>query len=102
MYARGILFGKMVLELGDTCIARNEKQGLVCDLDFKTKVILGYHTVDIIYHSRQGFFSGTYNVVAGRVKKDKVDLGEVSGKWTQVMEFKDTKVCDNVMLQTSH
>lgn len=39
MYARGILFGKMVLELGDTCIAKNEKHGMYCDLDFKTKVI---------------------------------------------------------------
>jgi hypothetical protein len=38
MYARGILFGKMVLELGDTCIAKNEKNGLYCDLEFKTKV----------------------------------------------------------------
>jgi oxysterol-binding protein-related protein 8 len=38
MYARGILFGKMVLELGDTCIAKNEKHGLYCDLEFKTKV----------------------------------------------------------------
>ena len=40
MYARGILFGKMVLELGDTCIAKNEKHNLFCDLEFKTKV---YH-----------------------------------------------------------
>jgi len=39
MYARGILFGKMVLELGDTCIAKNEKNDLYCDLDFKTKVV---------------------------------------------------------------
>lgn len=38
MYARGILFGKMVLELGDTCTAKNEKHGLYCDLEFKTKV----------------------------------------------------------------
>jgi hypothetical protein len=38
MYARGILFGKMVLEIGDTCIAKNEKHGLYCDLEFKTKV----------------------------------------------------------------
>lgn len=38
MYARGILFGKMVLELGDTCMAKNEKHNLFCDLDFKTKV----------------------------------------------------------------
>lgn len=39
MYARGILFGKMVLELGDTCTAKNEKNGLTCDLEFKTKVL---------------------------------------------------------------
>ena len=38
MYARGILFGKMVLELGDTCTARNEKLGLAADIEFKTKV----------------------------------------------------------------
>ena len=42
MYARGILFGKMVLELGDTCMAKNEKNGLYCDLEFKTKVCLHF------------------------------------------------------------
>lgn len=43
MYARGILFGKMVLELGDMCIAKNEKHGLYCDLEFKTKVCVFCH-----------------------------------------------------------
>lgn len=46
MYARGILFGKMVLELGDYCVVKNEKHGLYCDLEFKTKVssfCLCYH-----------------------------------------------------------
>ena len=38
MYARGILFGKMVLELGDMCVAKNEKHGISCDIEFKTKV----------------------------------------------------------------
>ena len=38
MYARGILWGKMVLELGDTCTAKNEKLGLSADIEFKTKV----------------------------------------------------------------
>ena len=38
MYARGILFGKMVLELGDTCTVKNERHRLSCDLEFKTKV----------------------------------------------------------------
>ena len=40
MYARGILFGKMVLELGDTCTATNENNDIHCDLEFKTKVRL--------------------------------------------------------------
>lgn len=76
MYARGILFGKMVLELGDTCTAKNEKTGISCDLEFKTK----------------GFFSGTYNALAGRVRSKSTDVGEISGRWSQVMEFKSTKV----------
>lgn len=40
MYARGILFGKMVLELGDTCVAKNDQTGVRCDVEFKTKVLL--------------------------------------------------------------
>lgn len=40
MYARGILFGKMVIELGDSCTAKNEKQGIIADLEFKTKACL--------------------------------------------------------------
>ena len=53
MYARGILFGKMVLELGDTCTAKNENEKLHCDLDFKTKVrvlILGIVSTCITKH----------------------------------------------------
>lgn len=42
MYARGILFGKMVIELGDTCTAKNEKEGITADIEFKTKVCLMY------------------------------------------------------------
>ncbi|KAK1229554.1 Oxysterol-binding protein OBPa [Marasmius sp. AFHP31] len=75
MYARGILFGKMVLELGDTCIAKNEKHGISCDLEFKTK----------------GFFSGTYNAIAGRVKRQSTDVGEVTGRWSHVMDYRNIK-----------
>jgi len=75
MYARGILFGKMVIELGDACTAHNDAQDLHADLEFKTK----------------GFFSGTYNAIAGRVRHGPTDLGEVSGRWSALMEFKSTK-----------
>jgi len=75
MYARGILFGKMVLELGDTCTVRNDAQDFHTDLEFKTK----------------GFFSGTYNSIAGRVKHGSTELGDVTGKWSALMEFKHAK-----------
>ena len=100
MYARGILWGKMVLELGDVCTARNERNGFYADLMFKTK----------------GYFSGTYNAIAGRVRRTagrpsssggsspdarktngagggaNVDLGEITGKWSGVMEYRPAKV----------
>ncbi|KAL6305646.1 Oxysterol-binding protein [Sparassis latifolia] len=75
MYARGILWGKMVLELGDTCTARNDRNAFYADLTFKTK----------------GYFSGTYNAIAGRIRRGSTDNGELSGKWSSVMEYKNIK-----------
>ncbi|KAG6919478.1 hypothetical protein DXG01_005737 [Tephrocybe rancida] len=75
MYARGILFGKMVLELGDTCTAKNDKNGMFADLEFKTK----------------GFFSGTYNAIAGRIRHSNTEVGELSGRWSHTMEIKSAK-----------
>ncbi|KAG9310320.1 hypothetical protein JVU11DRAFT_9444 [Chiua virens] len=92
MYARGILFGKMVVELGDTCIVKNETHRLSCDLEFKTKVVPLFFPMCTHSHSRQGFFSGTYNAIVGRVRKVGYDIGEISGRWSHVMEFKGTPV----------
>ncbi|SGY63409.1 BQ5605_C007g04798 [Microbotryum silenes-dioicae] len=71
MYARGILFGKMVLELGDTSIVKNEENDITCDVEFKTK----------------GFFSGTYNAIAGKIKGPKGEIGEISGTWNEKMDI---------------
>lgn len=38
IYARGILFGTMIMELGDTAIIRCDKTDLICEIEFKTKV----------------------------------------------------------------
>ncbi|KAG8866920.1 hypothetical protein FRC20_007170 [Serendipita sp. 405] len=73
MYARGILFGSMILELGDTCLAVNDNTGMSCSLEFKVK----------------GYFSGTYNAISGRVKKGEVEVGEISGKWNTQMHYTD-------------
>lgn len=77
MYARGILWGKMVLELGDSCTARNERLGLSAEMQFKTK----------------GYFSGSYNAISGKVRKhtSNTDLGEIAGKWSGVMDYKPVK-----------
>ncbi|PCH33124.1 Oxysterol-binding protein [Wolfiporia cocos MD-104 SS10] len=82
MYARGILWGKMVLELGDSCTARNERNQLCADLQFKTK----------------GYFSGTYNAIQGRIRRGNSDTGEVSGKWSAVMEYKNSKTGEKRVL----
>ncbi|KAF9979917.1 hypothetical protein BGZ75_009070 [Mortierella antarctica] len=68
VYARGILFGTMLLELGDVAAVRCPKLDLICSLEFKVK----------------GYFTGSYNSIAGKIKR--ISTGEVlydiSGKWS--------------------
>ncbi|WFD29157.1 hypothetical protein MSPP1_000162 [Malassezia sp. CBS 17886] len=73
MYARGILFGRMVLELGDTSSVQNQSTDLACDIEFKVK----------------GYFTGSYNSVSAKVMHGSKTIGELSGKWSDVMEYKD-------------
>ncbi|KAF8258494.1 hypothetical protein EI94DRAFT_1815227 [Lactarius quietus] len=56
--------------------SHNDTQDSHADLEFKTK----------------GFFSGTFNVIAGRVRHGSTELGEVSGEWIALMELKSTKL----------
>lgn len=37
MYARGILFGQMTIELGETSTVTSEGTGISCAVEFKTK-----------------------------------------------------------------
>lgn len=75
VYARGILFGTMILELGDCVSVRCENTKITCDLEFRTK----------------GFFTGTYNAIRGKIKNGKHTIAEISGKWSDVsyIKFKD-------------
>ena len=50
MYARGILFGKMVIELGDACTAKCEKLGMTADIEFRTKVYHLFALLSVIFH----------------------------------------------------
>ena len=92
MYARGILFGSMILELGDTSVAVNERLGMSCSVEFKTKAGLFSLSPFTFLILKQGYFSGTYNAIAGRVRKGNTDLGEISGKWSHEMYYTDLKV----------
>lgn len=73
MFARGILFGKMLLELGDISYVRCPSTSHSCDIEFKTK----------------GWLSGGYNAVAGTVKGPSGTTGEITGHWDKSMEYKD-------------
>ncbi|AET40524.1 oxysterol-binding protein OSH6 Ecym_6132 [Eremothecium cymbalariae DBVPG len=74
MYARGILFGKMRLELGDHMIIKGPNYHV--DIEFKTK----------------GFISGTYDAIEGVVKDyNDNSFYEITGKWNDVMYIKDLR-----------
>lgn len=92
-YARGILFGKMTLELCDNSSIVNATTGYHCDVDFKAKVGRGCNshrpTAD---RCDQGWISGGYNAIGGHVKgPGNSTLGEVTGHWSDAMEYSDKK-----------
>ncbi|KAH3673439.1 hypothetical protein WICPIJ_009827 [Wickerhamomyces pijperi] len=74
IYARGILFGTMRIELGDHMIIKCPSTGYSIDIEFKTK----------------GFISGTYDAIEGTVMSPSgKPLYEISGKWNDIMYIKD-------------
>ncbi|SCW04460.1 LAFE_0H14026g1_1 [Lachancea fermentati] len=74
MYARGILFGKMRIELGDHMVIKSPSYQV--DIEFKTK----------------GFISGTYDAIEGIIKDNSgKEYFEISGKWNDVIYIKDLR-----------
>ncbi|WFD42784.1 hypothetical protein MPSI1_001434 [Malassezia psittaci] len=86
MYARGIMFGRMVLELGDTSEVENKNQQLSSEVEFKVK----------------GYFTGTYNAVAAKVQHGHKTIGELSGKWSDRMDYRDTQTGQTRVLFDAH
>ncbi|CAG8666959.1 3103_t:CDS:2, partial [Dentiscutata erythropus] len=76
-YARGILFGRMVMELGDKTTILCEKTDLLCEMTFQTK----------------GYFTGTYNAVHGKIMRESTGevLFEITGKWSDIMYITNLK-----------
>ena len=75
MYARGILFGKMVIELGDTCTAKNEREGLIADIEFKTKVVFAIFRICLILSRTTGLFLRDIQCTGGPDTKGKYRCG---------------------------
>ncbi|ORZ11086.1 hypothetical protein BCR42DRAFT_332811 [Absidia repens] len=75
VYAKGILFGKMVMELGDKCTIRCIENDL-------------------------GFFSGEYNSVIGKIKKESSNkcLYEICGQWSGQIYIKSSNKHDTKSL----
>lgn len=72
VYARGILFGKMRMELGDHMVIKGPEYQV--DIEFKTK----------------GFISGTYDAIEGTITDYKgKEYYSITGKWNDVMYLKD-------------
>ncbi|KAJ1675262.1 Oxysterol-binding protein OBPa, partial [Spiromyces aspiralis] len=85
MYARGILFGKMMLELGEKSTVTCEKLDLRCEVEFKTK----------------GLFSGQYNQIEGRITRisdPRETLYCISGNWQTRTFIKDFKTGESSVL----
>ncbi|RHZ90248.1 hypothetical protein Glove_2g40 [Diversispora epigaea] len=84
VYARGILFGRMVMELGDNSIVRCEKFDFICELEFRTK----------------GFFTGAYNSIYGKIKQESTGeiIYEITGKWSDTMYIKDLRTGNKEVL----
>ena len=75
LYARGILFGTMYMELGDTVTIECKKTDLICEIEFKTK----------------SMFYDTFNRVSGKIKNISKDqkIFTIDGKWTESIEIQD-------------
>ncbi|KAG0005399.1 hypothetical protein BGZ79_005024 [Entomortierella chlamydospora] len=74
IFARGIIIGTMLLELGDSAYVRCPKNDLVCHIEFKVK----------------GFFTGSYNIIHGKIKRESAGehLYDISGKWSDEIYIK--------------
>ncbi|KAJ2706944.1 Oxysterol-binding protein OBPa [Coemansia spiralis] len=77
MYARGILFGKMVLELGEMSTVTCAASDLMFEVEFKTKAMLW----------------GAYNQIAGRIRRisTREVLFDISGNWQTTMYITDLR-----------
>jgi len=75
-YARGILFGTLLMEMCGTVNINCAKTGLKTEIEFKAKP----------------FWGGEYNVISGKIKnKASETLYNINGKWDSVINIVSSK-----------
>lgn len=90
VYARSILFGKMYMELGDSCVIRSKDHPIECHLEFKQKVKL----------INKGFFSsGDKDGVTGKLINTETDkvYNKIKGKWSEKTTVTDAKGNEQIL-----
>ncbi|KAL0478147.1 hypothetical protein AKO1_013084 [Acrasis kona] len=76
IYARGVIFGKLIMEVGGKTSISCKKTGMSAEIDFKTKPMFG----------------GEYNGVSAKIKKKGHTTHTISGKWNNVLTIKKRKM----------
>lgn len=70
LYARGILFGSMLMEMGGKTVIECKETGLITEIEFKTK----------------GLWGGEYNVLVGKIRTIKGrTLYTFQGRWDRAI-----------------
>ncbi|CAO3631850.1 unnamed protein product [Cunninghamella blakesleeana] len=75
IHTKGILFGKMTMDLNDKCIIRCNERDLICEINFTSK----------------GFFGGGQdNSIDGKIKKQSTGeaLYDIFGQWSSQIYIK--------------
>eukprot|EP00741_Cyanophora_paradoxa_P002845 tig00000640_g2761.t1 len=84
VYARGIIIGSLLMEMGGKTYIRCEKSGYYTEIEFKTK----------------GFFGGKYNRVVGTIRHVDVDedLYTIDGLWDTSFDITDAETSETEVL----
>jgi hypothetical protein len=88
-YACGLFLGRLRMELGGKQTIKCEKTGLICEVEFKTKPMFG----------------GDVNKVKGcirSIKDERQVFYTFEGKWDSVINMKDSRGKESVMLDVEH
>lgn len=88
------------MEMGDQSTIKCKSLDLICELDFKTKVIISLFHIGqrSVSHCvfQKGYFSGQYHSVTGKIKRISTGdvLYEISGVWTEELFIKGKVIRD--------